>query len=154
MSFKEMIEKTTECTYFEGKIPVNYIYTLGVAGEAFYKNLKEKGTFIASKCSACGQLYIPAIIFCDECFEECKEYVDIGTEGELYSYSESNFDFKGNKYDTPHLMGIIRFPNVKGGIIAKLDIPKKNLKLGMKVQAQLKPQGDRIGLITDIECFK
>lgn len=154
MAFKEMIEKTTECGYFEGKIPVNYVYTLGVAGEAFYKNLKTKGTFLASKCSACGKLYIPAIIYCEDCYEECKDHVDIGTEGEVYSFSTSYFDFKGNPHDKPHVMGIIRFPGVNGGIIAPISLPEEKIQLGMKVKVQLKPKEKREGLITDIVGFK
>ena len=154
MSFKDAIAKTTDCTYFEGEIPVNYQYTVGVAGDVFFSSIKDKGILTASKCSECGNLYIPPSLFCEACCGECKEYKEIGLEGELYTYTESFYDYQGKKYKKPHLIGFVRFQGVNGGIIHRLNIKNEKIEIGMKVKAKLKSAKDRTGAIDDILFFE
>ena len=154
MSFKETITKTTNCSYFEGEIPVNYQYTFGIAGDKFFKTIKDKGDFIASKCSECGKLYIYPLIFCEECFSETSEYVSVGLEGELYSYTESYYDFQGTNYDKPHTIGLVKFRGVEGGIIHRINIDSSELCIGMSVAAKLKSPKERNGSIEDILYFE
>jgi len=151
--YKEKIEKNIECTSFPGQIPVNYVYTLGIAGDRFFTSIKDKGEFLASKCS-CGKKYIPAQMYCDECFSECNEYVGVPNEGEIYSYTECYYDYKGNRYEEPHLIGLIKFKGCEGGIIHRLNIERDEVKIGMKVEAVFKPVQQRQGSIEDILYFK
>lgn len=154
MAYNEKIEKNFEATNFSGAIPVNYVYTFGIAGEKFFRTIKDKGTFLASKCSSCNKLFVPPQIYCDECFEELREYEDIGIEGEIYSFTECYYDFKGSKYNEPHIIGLIKFKGVEGGIIHRLNLKKEDLKIGTKVVAVFKPQKDREGSLDDILYFK
>lgn len=151
--YKEKLEKNIECGSFPGQIPVNYVYTLGIAGEEFFRTIRDKGYFIASKCE-CGKKYIPAQMYCDECFGECREYVKVGIEGELYSYTECYYDYKGNKYDEPHIIGLVKFDGCEGGIVHRLNINREELKIGMRVEAVFRPQRQRVGSIEDILYFK
>ncbi len=152
--FKELIAKNTELGFFEGEIPVNYQYTLGIAGDRFFSTLKEKGDFIASKCPDCGRLFVPPSLFCEECFVEIKEYVSVGLEGELYSFTESHYDFQGKKLDKPQLMGLVKFKGCAGGIINKLNVMYAEARIGMRVKAVLKPAGKRTGSVDDIVGFE
>ncbi len=154
MAYNEKIEKNFECTNFPGAIPVNYVYTFGIAGEKFFRTIKDKGTFVASKCPHCNKLYVPPQIYCDECFGTLDQYVDIGIEGEIYSFTECYYDFKGNRYDEPHIMGLIKFDGVEGGIIHRLNVKKEDLKIGTKVVAVFKPAKSRTGSLDDILYFK
>ncbi|MCX7959442.1 MAG: Zn-ribbon domain-containing OB-fold protein [Deltaproteobacteria bacterium] len=151
--YKEKIEKNIECGSYPGQIPVNYVYTLGIAGDEFFRAIRDKGYFIASKCS-CGKKYIPAQMYCDECFGECNEYEKVGTEGELYSYTECYYDYQGKRYEEPHLIGLIKFKGYEGGIIHRLNISRDEIKIGMKVEAVFKPQKQRTGSIEDILYFR
>ncbi len=154
MSFKDSITKTTKIGYFEGAIPVNYQYTFGMAGDKFFSEVKDKGDFLASKCPECGVMYIYPQIYCDDCFCEISEFVSVGTEGELYSATESHFNNHGDPHDKPRMMGLIRFPGVKGGIVHRLNINTSEICLGMRVKAKLKPQKERQGSIDDILYFE
>jgi len=154
MSFKEMITSNTQLGYFEGEIPVNYQYTLGVAGNRFFQTLKDNDTFIASECSNCGIKTIYPLIYCEECFSPIERFVQIGLEGELYSFTESWFDYQGNRYDQAHPVVFVRFPGIKGGIIHRINKHYGELTIGMKVRAKLKPKKERSGTIDDIECFE
>ena len=154
MSFKEYVNKTTELGYFEGQIPVNYQYTLGIAGDTFFRNLMENGEFIASQCSECGVMTVYPLIYCEECFSPIDKYVPIGLEGELYSYTECYSDFQGNEYEAPHVMAMVRFRGVKGAVVHRLLIPVGDITLGMKVKAKLKDKKGRTGGIDDIVGFE
>ncbi|MBM3287038.1 MAG: Zn-ribbon domain-containing OB-fold protein [Candidatus Eisenbacteria bacterium] len=154
MSFQEQIKKTTSLGFFEGQVPLNYKYTMGVAGERFFQTLRDKGDFIASKCPECGTMAIYPLIYCEECFAEIKDYVSVGLTGELYSWTECSSDFKGARHEKPHLLGMVRFQGVQGGIIHRLDVPLSEIAIGMKVIAVLRPSSQRKGSLDDIQCFK
>ncbi|MCX7678041.1 MAG: Zn-ribbon domain-containing OB-fold protein [Spirochaetes bacterium] len=154
MSFKETINVNTMLGYFEGEIPVNYQYTLGVGGNKFFTALMEKGEFIASECTACGVKTIYPLIYCEECFAPIEKYISLGVEGELYSFTECHYDYQGNKYDKPHVLGLVRFPGVRGGIFHRIAGNMDSLRIGMKVVAKLKPKAERSGTIDDIICFE
>lgn len=154
MSFKESIQLNMELSYFEGQIPVNYQYTLGVAGTKFFEALKQKGELIASVCSHCGLKTIYPLIYCEECFNQVDTYLSIGLEGELYSFTTCYLDYQGNRYDKPHVLGLIRFEGIKGGIIHRINIDEKDLKVGTKVKAKLKPSKERTGSMDDILYFE
>lgn len=154
MSFKDMITNTTNISYFEGAIPVNYKYTVGIAGNQFFQTIMKKGDFVASKCSECGRMNIYPTSYCEACFAEIKEYVSVGLKGELYSYTECTKDFKGVKYKEPHFIGLVRFEGVEGGIVHRLKIKPQDLKIGMAVKARLQPANKRVGSVDDILYFE
>jgi len=154
MSFKETINANTQLGYFEGAIPVNYQYTLGVAGNKFFQTLMNKEEFLVSECSNCGIKTIYPLIYCEECFSPIEKFIQIGLEGELYSFTECWLDYQGNRYNTPHVIGLIRFSGIKGGIIHRLNVNPDDLKIGIKVKAKLKPKKERTGGIEDILYFE
>jgi uncharacterized OB-fold protein len=154
MSFKDSITQTTKIGYFEGAIPVNYQYTLGIAGDKFFRTVKTKGDFVASKCSECGSKTIYPLAYCEECFADITQYISVGLVGELYSFTESHYDYQGNKHAEPQTMGLVRFEGTGGGIIHRVKSPAGGLKIGMKVKAKLKPAAKREGSIEDILFFE
>ncbi len=154
MSFKESIQLNTQLGYFEGEIPVNYQYTLGIAGTKFFETLMNEGQFVASECKTCGVKTIYPLIYCEECFSAIDTYVPVGLEGELYSFTKCYRDYQGKEYQTPHLIGLIRFEGIKGGIIHRLGIDDKEVHIGMKVKAKLKPAKERNGTLEDILYFE
>ena len=81
MALIERLQKTTDATAWPGKIPMNYVYTAGRAGEHFFQTLKNKGKFIGAKCKKCDMVYVPARILCESCFERLEDnYVEVGKE--------------------------------------------------------------------------
>jgi len=53
----------------------------------FFKNLKER-RLTTTKCKRCAQLLWPPRIVCPNCLSDELEWVDLGTEGELYAFTE------------------------------------------------------------------
>ncbi len=154
MAFTEKISKTTTPTFWEGEIPVNYIYTFGLAGEVFFRALKDKGTFLATRCEACDVTFVPPKIYCDRCFEKLDRYIDVGTTGHVETFTVSFKNMDGSEKKRPRILAMIRIDGTDGGIIHYLEgIPFDEIALGMPVRAILKPKAERRGGMEDIVGF-
>ena len=93
-----------------------YVYTVGYAGEEFFKGLKE-GKIIGSKCPKCGKVYVPPTLYCEECFVET-QFVEVKGRAYLDSYTIIYKDFDGNKLETPQVIGFVKFEGTNGGLLA------------------------------------
>jgi uncharacterized OB-fold protein len=155
MSFQEQIANTTDCGFFEGAIPVKYEYTMGNAGDKFFRTMMEKGEIVASRCSKCGKLYVPPSTFCeaDDCFSPTSEFQPIDQTGEVYSWTESHVDMAGNRHDKPQVYAMVKFNGVEGAIIHRLNAEASNVKIGMKVKPVFKEAAKREGNMEDIQYF-
>jgi len=131
-----------------------HVYTLGLSGEKFFKELMENGKIVAGKCSNCGKLYLPPRSFCIHCFGEIKEYVDVGLRGKVKSYTIVSVDMDNKPLETPKVIGFIEFPGVIGGLIHFINVKPEEIRIGMEVEAVLKPKEERKGNIMDILYFK
>ena len=155
MPVLEKISQPSQARRWTDSIPLEYHYTAGVAGEEFRRELKENGRFLASKCAKCKNNYVPARMFCPSCFIEMKETKPLDGHGFVYSFTTVNRDRSGNKSSWPTTIALVKFENVKGGIVHRLEAedPVK-VSIGMKVVPILKSATERTGALTDIIAFK
>lgn len=137
---------------WQGNLPVTSRYTYGIAGEKFFRALKDDGKIMGSVCPQCGITYVPARAFCERCLSELAEWTDVGLTGELHTFTLLFVDYDGHPLAEPELVGFISFGD--GGIVHKLDAEPDELEIGMKMEAVLKPKSKRTGSILDIEHFK
>ena len=54
-------------TSWLGDLPVANRYTYGLAGEKFFRALKDEGKILGTYCPHCDQTYVPAAAFCERC---------------------------------------------------------------------------------------
>ena len=128
-----------------GRLPLEYKYTAGVAGEKFLKLLRDEGAIYGSKCAACEKTFLPPKMYCDNCFEYVERFVRIDEKGYVYSYTSSKSD---------KIIALIKFKGVSGGLLHKLEgVSTKGVKIGMPVRPVLKAKDKRVGSLTDIEYF-
>ncbi len=135
--------------------PVKNRYTAGVAGQRFFEELKENGKIFGSRCEACSLTYVPARIYCERCFArlEDKDWLDVGTEGTIYSFTVVYETKSEEAKAEPSLIAAVRIAD--GLLIHRLgECREDDLEIGMKVKAELKPQAERKGGIEDIRFFK
>ena len=138
-----------------GHMEPDYAYTLGIAGERFFKELKENGRIMGSKCRKCGKIYVPPKLYCEECFEKIEEWVYVGTKGKIYTYTVVYLDEHGKKLEKPTIYALIKFNGAYGGLIHKIgEVKPEEVKIGILVEAVFKPQTEREGTINDIKYFK
>jgi hypothetical protein len=138
---------------WQGELPVTNRYTYGLAGEKFFRTMKDEGKILGTYCPHCDHTYVPAAIFCERCLAKLDEWIDVGTSGEVDTYTVLHVNLDGSSSDVPQIIAFIRFGD--GGLIHRLgEIDPEQVNFGMTVQAVFKPASERIGSILDITYFK
>ncbi len=136
-----------------GDLPVVNRYTYGLAGEKFFRALKDKSQILGTYCPHCDVTYVPATVFCERCLAQLDQWVDVGTTGELITYTFLYVNYDGSPRSEPEIIGFIRFAD--GGIIHRLgEVKPEQVEFGMMLQAVFKPAPERTGSILDIQYFK
>jgi uncharacterized OB-fold protein len=156
MALTERIQNTTNVGFWRGEIPLEYNYTYGRAGEAYFRSLKDKDMFLGARCEACDVTYVPPRTYCEKCFARLEEhYINVGTEGEVHTFTLLHKELDGFRKEAPVLMALIRLDGTDGGVIHYLgEVDPGDVHIGMKVKAVLKTKEERQGAITDITYFK
>ncbi|MGD8565326.1 MAG: Zn-ribbon domain-containing OB-fold protein [Candidatus Bathyarchaeota archaeon] len=138
-----------------GDMEADYMYSLGVAGERFFKEIKENARIMGAKCPRCNVIHVPARMYCEKCFTKLKEWVDVGTKGTIYTFTVATINNDGKKLDKPEIYAFIKFAGTCGGLIHKIgESEPEKIKINMKVEAVFKPSLERKASITDIKYFK
>lgn len=144
-----------EIIHFFGQLPVESLYTAGVAGERFLLGLKE-GKFLANYCDNCDFTFLPPKLYCEFCFKEIpdEEWKEVENRGILLSYTFTHIDTQGNKLENPIIMGIIKINGTDTAFVHKLLDKVEDIEIGMEVEAVFAPKDRRRGSINDIVGFR
>ena len=130
-------------------------YTYGLAGEKFFREIKDNGRIMGAKCEKCNLLYLPPRIYCEQCFSELGEWQEIAGKGMIHTYTAAYVDLDGARLSEPVLLALVKFPGVYGGLVHRLgEMKPEEVEIGMPVEIVLKPKTQRIGSILDIKYFK
>jgi hypothetical protein len=144
-----------EAKAWYGELPVESLYTAGIAGEKFFRTLQEKGVFLGTKCNKCNMVYVPPKIYCERCFEKLDEWTEVADCGTLESFTHVHIGLDGKKLEKPEIIGLINLDGATTNIIHRIgEADVDELCFGMRVCAVLKPKNKREGAITDILYFK
>jgi uncharacterized OB-fold protein len=136
-----------------GDLPVTNRYTYGLAGEKFFRTLKDEGKILGTYCLHCDHTYVPAAAFCERCLAKLDSWVDVGTIGDIVTYTVLNIALDGSPLEKPEIIAFIRFGD--GGLIHRLgEIEPEQIEMGLMVQAVFLPTSKRTGSILDIKYFK
>lgn len=155
MALVERLQETTQVGYWCGEIPLNYIYTYGRAGEAFYRTLLDKEKILAAYCPVCNALFVPATIFCERCFERIEgNYRELEAVGTVETFTVLYKNIDGSKKETPEIIAMVRIDGAIGGLLHYVKgVKPEDVSIGMKVRAVFKAKDKREGGLKDIEYF-
>ena len=91
----------------------------------------EKPYLVGYKCNACGNIYIPKLSICPNCWSEELTKIPLSRKGKLYSYSIQYTAQPGIK--TPVAHGFVDFPeDVR--VLAQIDAELEQIKIGMEME--------------------
>ncbi len=134
-------------------LPVTSRYTAGIAGERFFRSIKDEGVILGSYCEHCSTGYVPARQYCERCLDELDDWKDVGTIGEVHTFTLLFENLDGTPREEPEVVAFIQFEY--GGFVHKLDeIDLDQLEIGLPVEAVFKPEDEREGSILDIAYFR
>lgn len=130
-------------------------YTYGIAGEKFFREIKDNGRLMGAKCQTCGLVYLPPRIYCERCFSELVEWLRIPKRGVVHTFTILYVDLDGNRLNTPVIVALVKFDGVYGGLVHRLgQIEPDKVSIGMPVEIVFKPKAERTGSILDIDYFR
>jgi uncharacterized OB-fold protein len=151
----ERISDPRKIKHWMGHMEADYQYTHGIAGERFFKEMKENARIMGTRCKECGLTYLPPRLFCERCFEKLDEWVEVGKKGEVHTYTVAHIDTDESRLRELIVWAMIKIDGVHGGFVHKLgEINPQDVKIGMSVQAVFKPKRERTGSMLDIKYFK
>ena len=154
MTFLDRTTDVRRLRHWEGNLEADYIYTSGIAGERFFVALRDEGRILAARCTACELDYLPPKLFCERCFAELREFVDVPSEGRVAAVTVAHLDRRGATLDRPEVWAFVTFPRIHGGLFHRLLVPPGEARAGTRVRAKLRSPDSRQGTIQDIEGFE
>jgi uncharacterized OB-fold protein len=149
----EKITDPRDVRLWEGQIPVAHRYTPGVAGEAFFRALKERGEFLASRCESCGLTYCPARLFCERCFSQLEPDSVVGPRGRVESFTVGYVGVEGEPLEEPVVLGLVRLDGADTVLVHFL-VDTESLEIGQQVEPVFRQKRQRTGSILDLRGFR
>ena len=107
MAILEKVDKLHQAVAWKGDIPITSRYTAGIAGERFFREIKDKARFLGTHCEACGLTYVPATMFCERCFAELEQWVEVPNRGWLFTYTVLHRDLDDKPLDPPVILAYV-----------------------------------------------
>lgn len=154
MTFLERTTDARRLRHWDGDIEADYIYTSGVAGDRFFRALRDEGRILAARCDACDLAYLPPRMFCERCFAELSAYVDVPREGRVAAVAVAHEDRRGNPLPHPEPWALVTFRGIHGGLVHRLLAEPGRAKAGLRVLPKIRPKAYRTGTVADIEGFE
>jgi uncharacterized OB-fold protein len=150
----EKISNPERVKVVTGHIPVKHRYTAGVAGDRFFRALRDRGEILGTPCTNCNVVYVPGRMFCERCFAQLEEWVQVGPGGTLESFTAVHLDLDGNPVDEPTWIGLVTLDGATTVMVHRLEPNGTEPAVGARVEAVLEPKGQRTGSINDIKAFR
>jgi len=136
----------------KGEFPVEYKYTAGLGPERFLRAIQANGILLGSRCPDCDLSYIPTRLFCERCFAELRETVEIPGPGKVLSFTIIHHGKDMVVLEKPMTLALIGFDGAVGCLVHILESAVAP-KIGMRVRPEYLPASSRTGSIMDIRCF-
>jgi uncharacterized OB-fold protein len=136
----------------DGRIDVAYSWSAGIAGSRFFQELRDNARIMGAKCPQCSRVLVPPRIFCEECFVDTDEWVEVSNVGTILTFAESYFGLQGQRLEEPWYVGIVRLDESDGGLFHRLVPGQRPIEIGGRAEAVFAE--DRSGHILDIEHFR
>ena len=118
------------------KIPFHYFGKVNFVPytkvNKFADYLKD-GKLMGTKCKKCGELSFPPRADCLFCLSDEFEWIECSGEGELHTYTIIYAAPIGFDDIAPYILGVLDLDN-GGRLIGWIDLPKKDVKIGMRLK--------------------
>ena len=155
MAILEKVDKLHHAIAWKGDIPITSRYTAGIAGERFFREIKDNARILGTRCESCGLTYVPATMFCERCFAGLDEWVEVQSRGEVFTYTVLYRDLDEKPLDPPAILAYVKLEGSDGGLVHYLgETDPEAVHIGMEVEAVFKDAAEREGSILDIVHFR
>ena len=155
MAILEKVDKLHHATAWRGNIPITSRYTAGIAGERFFREIKDNARIVGTCCPNCDLIYVPAAMFCERCFAQLNEWVEVAKHGVVFTYTVLYRDLDDQPLDPPAILAYVKLEGSTGGLVHYLgEIDPDDVYVGLEVEMVFKDAAERVGSILDIEYYR
>jgi uncharacterized OB-fold protein len=135
---------------------LTYRHSAGLVGSEFFRSLEEEGRLRGRRCPKCERVLMPPRPFCDRCYTDTTEWVDVADTGVLETFTIVYSKFAGLP-DPPYVIAYALLDGadtailnyVRGVDLGDVDASVAALAPGTRVRAVFAPREERQGRITD-----
>ncbi|GIU93452.1 MAG: hypothetical protein KatS3mg011_2358 [Acidimicrobiia bacterium] len=151
-----MSEETLRLEY---QANFEYRYAAGRHGSRFMTALRDHCQLLGTRCSVCQRVLVPPRPICGICAAPTNEWVEVGPTGTITGYTVVETPFidpmTGVQRPIPYGFAFIRLTGADTNLYHFLQENRHDrLSVGMKVEAVFKPDGERVGSLSDIIHFR
>ncbi|MDA2919268.1 Zn-ribbon domain-containing OB-fold protein [Desulfobacterota bacterium AH_259_B03_O07] len=133
---------------------IKYNHAAGETGSTFFKAIMDKKVILGKKCPKCKRILLPPRSFCERCFVETSEWVNVGKEGKIEAFTIVYEKFEGLP-NPPYAIAYVLLDGastaianfVKGIDLKDINQALNHIKVGAKARVAFKRK--REGRITD-----
>ena len=150
----DKIGQTRNMRQVAGNIPIHHRYTLGVAGERFFRALRDEARLLAAPCARCDTALLPPKMYCARCFQETgDDWVEIAGPGRVATYTMLHYDLDGEPLAEPQIVALVQWPGIRGGLLHRIGgVDPAAVHTGMAVEPVWADH--RTGALSDIAHFR
>jgi hypothetical protein len=110
---------------------------------------------MGTRCTACDLVYVPATMFCERCFAELEEWVEVPSQGEVFTFTVLYRDLDEKPLVPPAILAYVKLEGANGGLVHYLgEIEPEQVHIGLAVEAAFKDVAEREGSILDVRYFR
>jgi len=140
--------------YIEAKTRLPYRYRAGDLKAQFLAGLKDK-RLLGSKCSVTGKVFLPPLIANPENLAPCDKLVELPDRGVVTTFCIVNIPVMGREVELPYVAASVALDGAAISMFAAIQECKADqVRMGMRVEAVWKPDGERTGSFDDILHFR
>jgi uncharacterized OB-fold protein len=140
--------------YVETTIHLPYHYVAGDSRATYLQALKEK-KILGSRCAKTGKVFVPPLVASPESLAPCEEMVELADRGVVTTFCVVNIPVIGRNIEIPYVAASVALDGADISIFALIqECPPDEVRMGMRVEAVWKPDGERQGDHEDIRYFR
>ena len=138
---------------YHGRIKVPYTWSVGEYGSRFFHELMEKRKIWATKCLACGKVFLPPRKTCPDCFIRIREWIEVGPKGNVVTFTIVRYSAQQHPVPTPFAIGIIKLEGADTAMVHLIGgVEIDEICSGMRVEPVFSEE--KRGNLLDIAYFK
>ena len=145
---------TTPVKLIETTINLPYHYVAGDHRAQYLRALKDK-RILGSKCSKTGKVFVPPIANSPASMAPCDQLVEVADRGTITTFCVVNIDVIGRNLQLPYVAASVALDGADISIFALVyECDAAAVRMGMRVEAVWKADGEREGSHEDIVYFR
>ena len=140
--------------YVDATLHLPYHYVAGDVRARYLRALKDK-KILGSRCSRTGKVFVPPLVNSPESFAPCEEFVELPDRGVVTTFCIVHIPVIGRNVELPYVAASVALDGADISIYALVqECTPEEVRMGMRVEAVWKPDGERHGDYEDIQYFR